>query len=82
VRLEQATEFASILLANDRNWSDADTRRYLDDDRTRGINLQQRVPIYVVYITSWVSEDGQAHFRRDLYRRDAAVEAARLATRR
>jgi len=78
VRLEQATDFANVLLANDGDWSDADTRRVLGDERTRGINLQRRVPIYVVYITSWVSADGQAHFRRDLYRRDAAVMAARL----
>jgi len=32
--------------------------------------------IYIVYFTSWVTEDGQTHFRRDLYRRDAAIEAA------
>lgn len=84
VRLEQATELANTLLAraSDRNWSHADTRRYLDSNRTQGVNLQRRVPVYVVYITSWVSEDGLAHFRRDLYRRDAAVEAASVAFRR
>ena len=76
VRLEHATEFANILLAGDRNWSDADTLKYLDDDRTQGVNLENRIPIYVVYITSWVTKDGRAHFRRDLYRRDEAVEAA------
>lgn len=79
VRLEQATEFANNLLASDRNWSEADTFKYLDDDRTQGVNLQSRIPIYVVYITSWVSEDGRANFRRDLYRRDEAVEAALLS---
>lgn len=78
VRLEKAVEFASALLAYDRNWSNKDTRQHLDTGRTRGINLQHKVPIYVVYITSWVTEDGQAHFRRDLYKRDAAVEMARL----
>jgi murein L,D-transpeptidase YcbB/YkuD len=81
VRLEQADEFANALLAADRDWSDTDTQRYLDDDHTQGINLQRKIPIYVVYITSWVTEDGQAHFRRDLYHRDAAVGDASIAHR-
>ncbi len=78
LRLEQATRFANTLLArayND-NWSDADTRKFLDNNHTRGINLKRRVPIYVVYITSWVTADGQVHFRRDLYHRDSVVAAA------
>jgi len=76
VRLEQATGFADALLALDRSWTGADTRRYLDDDRTQGIDLQHAVPVYIVYITSWVTADGRAHFRRDLYRRDAPIAAA------
>ncbi|HJP39567.1 MAG TPA: L,D-transpeptidase family protein [Gammaproteobacteria bacterium] len=79
VRLEQADEFASALLAADQNWTNADTQRYLDDGRTQGISLQRKIPIYLVYITSWVTEDGRAHFRRDLYHRDAAVSAASIA---
>ncbi len=76
VRMEQAMALANFLLTNDRNWSDADTRQILANERTRNINLQHTVPIYIVYITSWVDDHDQVNFRRDLYRRDAAVQAA------
>jgi len=81
VRLERATGLADALLARDRAWTGADTRRFLDDDRTQGVDLQHAVPVYIVYITSWVTANGRVHFRRDLYRRDAPVAAAMLIDR-
>jgi len=73
VRVEQATEFADFLLANYREPGDTTAAQWLEDPRTRFVNLQRRLPIYLVYITSWVTEAGQVNFRRDLYRRDETV---------
>jgi murein L,D-transpeptidase YcbB/YkuD len=80
VRLERAELFADYLLANHREPGNTSAAAWLDDPATRFVDLQRRLPIYLVYITSWVTEDGQLNFRRDLYRRDASVANA-LANR-
>lgn len=46
-----------------------------DDGRTRALPLADPVPVWVVYLTAWVDDGGQAHFRRDLYGRDARLAA-------
>lgn len=79
VRLESADTFADYLLANYREPDGGTAEDWLSDTATRVVNLDRRLPIYVVYITSWVTEDGVVNFRRDLYRRDEALAEAMWA---
>lgn len=76
VRLEQADSLADYLLANNYEPSDTTMAQWLESSRTRAVNLTRRLPIYVVYITSWVDETGVINFRRDLYGRDVLVAEA------
>ncbi|MFQ5635430.1 MAG: murein L,D-transpeptidase, partial [Gammaproteobacteria bacterium] len=76
VRVERAGEFADFLLADDRGSGDTGVTRWRQDPETRAIDLGRPMPIYLVYITSWVGETGRVNFRRDLYRRDAGVAGA------
>jgi murein L,D-transpeptidase YcbB/YkuD len=76
VRVEKAGAFADYLLANHREPADSTIAQWLETPNTRFVDLQRVLPIYLVYITSWVDEDGQVNFRPDLYRRDAPVAAA------
>jgi murein L,D-transpeptidase YcbB/YkuD len=41
--------------------------------RTTTLTLPRPVPIYVVYLTSWVTPEGVVHFRPDVYGRDARL---------
>jgi murein L,D-transpeptidase YcbB/YkuD len=38
--------------------------------------LPEPIPVHVQYWTSWVGEDGELNFRRDLYTRDELVHQA------
>ena len=43
-----------------------------------------KVKLYFAYVTAWATQDGKAHFRRDLYNRDgvgvtATADWSRLA---
>ena len=40
---------------------------------TRRIPLPEPIPLWVVYLTSWVTPDGVVHFRPDVYGRDARL---------
>jgi murein L,D-transpeptidase YcbB/YkuD len=77
VRLEDAAALTTLVLAHDRPWSEADTAERMGGGRTEAINLDHRLPVYIVYLTAWAGEDGVVHFRRDLYGRDARLLAAR-----
>lgn len=34
------------------------------------INLKEKIPVHVVYLTAWVNKDGSVNFRKDVYGRD------------
>ncbi len=40
---------------------------------TRTLTIPQPIPLYVVYLTSWVTPEGVVHFRPDVYGRDARL---------
>ncbi len=40
---------------------------------TRTLTLPRAIPVYVVYLTSWVTPSGEVNFRPDVYGRDARL---------
>lgn len=75
VRVAKPLEFATWLLGQ-QGW----TREKIDkalsattDDgapRQQQINLQEPLPVHLVYFTAWVDDAGTPQFRRDLYQHD------------
>jgi murein L,D-transpeptidase YcbB/YkuD len=39
----------------------------------QGVTLPIAVPIYLVYWTAWVDQDGKMNFRDDIYKRDSRM---------
>ena len=39
----------------------------------QGVTLPIAVPIYLVYWTAWVDQDGKKNFRHDIYDRDTRL---------
>src|SRR5690606_12536964 len=76
IRLQDAAALATLLLARDRDWDAADTAAATSRSNTQVLNLRRRLPVYVVYLTSWVDADGTVQFRKDIYGRDARLLAA------
>jgi murein L,D-transpeptidase YcbB/YkuD len=69
IRLEQPERMAEWVLG----WSPEKVREAMESDRDdRRVNLKQKVPVYIVYFTTFV-RDGRLHFGNDLYNRDAAL---------
>lgn len=72
VRAQNVEQLVSWLLDGNEEW---DPWRIEDIKRSGDridIPLTKRVPIYMVYMTAWVTRDGRIHFRRDLYKEDGA----------
>ncbi len=80
IRLEKPVELAEILLAGQSDDPAGLYRSLRAGGKEKGVALEQTVPVHIVYRTVIFDEDGVAHYRPDVYGRDArifeALEAA------
>jgi len=76
IRLQKPFEFAYAILARQTS----DPKQYfhsvLNSGRETKVELETKIPVHIIYRTAFVSEDGRAEFRRDVYGRDAKIWSA------
>jgi len=80
VRVEQAEALASDLLGAD--WPAETIDETVEAGATKRVFLKTTVPVYLLYLTSFVDEDGTVEFRDDFYGRDQRLQTALDARRR
>lgn len=68
IRVERPTDLAAFLLNG--KWSREDILHTLESSERRAIQLPQAIPVYILYLTAWVAEDGSLQFRDDPYGHD------------
>ncbi|MGE4063241.1 MAG: murein L,D-transpeptidase [Rhodospirillaceae bacterium] len=73
VRVQCAQELAEHLLDDPAIWLTTDLRLALEMGRTLQMRLKAPVPVYLLYFTAFVGEDGTVHFRPDVYGRDRGL---------
>ena len=78
VRLERPRDLAAWLLSRDGNPQSRQLDAILDSGDTTTIYLKKPVPVYLLYFTAFVADDGDVALRRDIYGRDKTlIEALR-----
>ena len=82
VRVERPAELAEYVLRGNAEWSTERVEKTLADGREVHVALEQPLPVYIVYFTSWVDEEGRVHFRDDVYGQDEKLGAAFAERRR
>ncbi len=72
IRVKSPIQLASYLLANEPAslWNDEALLSAVSSTKTREVKVSQPVPVYLLYLTAWVGDDGAVHFRKDLYGED------------
>lgn len=73
MRVEDPLGLAAFLLQDDPSWTRERVEEVVKSGVTTYAKLKRPIPLHVVYMTAWVDEAGQAHFRRDVYKRDSSV---------
>lgn len=81
IRVEDPVTLAEWVLRNNPGWTAARIREAMNGSETFRENLEKPIPVLIVYGTAVVSENGEAHFSRDIYGLDAALEKALAAKR-
>lgn len=76
IRLAQPFEFAYALLALQEEDPKAFFHRVLNSGKETKVDLDQKVPVHLIYRTAYVGPKGEVQYRRDVYNRDAKIWAA------
>ena len=73
IRLNDPFDFAYALLAKQESNSEAFFQGILGTGRERRVNLDEAVPVHLVYRTAFTNVTGSLQFRPDIYGRDAKI---------
>ncbi|MBV9079941.1 MAG: L,D-transpeptidase family protein [Elusimicrobia bacterium] len=69
VRVDRPITLAKWVL-NDPDWTLDRLKQYMNQPKPVQVPLGEPVPVYIVYFTAWVDDEGKANFRDDIYGRD------------
>ncbi len=81
IRLEDPVGLAVWVLRRSPRWSEQEIRGAMEGDQDeRAVPVTPPIPVYIVYVTAVVPEDGDVRFFADLYGHDARLEQALAAS--
>jgi murein L,D-transpeptidase YcbB/YkuD len=80
IRVASPIDFANHLLKGDPVWDSQTILSSIDNGLNEIVSLPEPIPVYVLYWTAWVGEDGGMQFRDDIYRRDSLLTSADSVT--
>jgi L,D-transpeptidase YcbB len=75
VRVEKPVELAQWVLRDQPEWTAQKIDAAMHAGREQHVALKRRIPVYIVYSTAWVDDEGRLNFRGDLYGHDARQRA-------
>jgi murein L,D-transpeptidase YcbB/YkuD len=76
IRVEDPLGLAGYLLKDTPRWSPNRLSEILEAEVDFTVKLPEPIPVHLEYWTAWAGSDEQIHFRKDIYTRDAILEAA------
>jgi murein L,D-transpeptidase YcbB/YkuD len=76
VRVSDAEKLAEFVLSRQNGWDRTAIQQAMTGDKTQRVKLKQSIPVLFFYSTSFVDQDNQLHFYRDIYGHDADLQKA------
>jgi len=70
IRLAKPQELLNTIALEDKSLNIDKIDSILKDTAEKSIGLSKKIPVHLVYLTSWVDEAGQLQFREDIYNYD------------
>lgn len=70
IRLSEPQKMAEWLLRNDSEWDKEKIVAAMNRTTEKSVRLKDPVPVFIIYYTAWVGDDGQLNFRDDVYDHD------------
>ncbi len=76
IRISNPVELANYLLKHDPKWNKDTIKTAAASGKQQVVHLPEEIPVYLLYWTAWVDEEGLLHFRDDIYQRDKPMDRA------
>jgi murein L,D-transpeptidase YcbB/YkuD len=73
IRLADAEKMSNYLLRNTSGWTPEKVHTAMNSGKEQYVKISKPVPVSITYLTAWVDEKGQLHFRDDIYGHDRRV---------
>jgi L,D-transpeptidase YcbB len=70
IRLSEPQKMAEWLLRNDPDWNKEKIVSAMNQTTEKLVKLKEPIPVFIIYYTAWVNNDGQLNFRDDVYQHD------------
>jgi murein L,D-transpeptidase YcbB/YkuD len=75
IRVGEPVEFGAFLFDEDQ-LSGEEIQSLMQTADEQRVDLRDPMPVYIVYLTAWVTPEGTVHFRQDRYGYDASLQDA------
>lgn len=70
IRVQRIEDLARWILQDHETWSNRRITETLQSRKRTDAMISKPIPVHLIYLTSWVSEEGDLHYRYDIYNRD------------
>ena len=70
IRLSRPKDMARFIMRAKNDWSDSKMNEYLADNITHDIEVDEKMPVYILYQTMWLDNEGKLVFGHDVYKQD------------
>lgn len=70
VRVGKPRDLAIKILENDKEWTPKKIDAAMHAGKECKYVLKNKIPVYIGYFTTWVKDDGEMYFFKDVYERD------------
>ncbi len=73
VRIKEPRKVADFILSSNSNWDPTFTDRMLARGKMADIAAENKIPVYLLYLTVWINEDGSLAYGPDSYDWDSLL---------
>jgi len=70
IRVGEPKKLAQYLLRSDSSWTTQKIDSAMHLKKEKWVPLKKSIPVFIVYFTAWVDQEGQLNFRKDIYKHD------------
>ena len=78
IRIQKPYELADYLLKDNPKWPSEKLREEIKKKEKVEIGLDNPIPVYILYFTTWSDENGNIMFADDIYSIDAQLKSAMM----
>ncbi len=80
IRLSEPQKMAEWLLRNDTAWNTEKIVFAMNQTKEKLVKLKDPIPVFIIYYTAWVDNDGEINFRDDVYQHDSELVKKMFST--